>query len=144
MLVECPLARRATHLLGLSRVVEELRVRVVAWSAFSTTISSRPGSNQRSIPSCGLETIVAPDIASSNGRDVEDAWTDAWARRVTFRLIRAAEMAREKTLKGTSPASRARPMSPRKSRPPREKSASRRRLGSPIIAAVHSWRNLSP
>ena len=90
------------------------------------------------MPSWGFDTIVAPDIASSNGRDVDEAWTEACARRVTFRLIRAAEITREKTLNGTSPARRARPMSPRKSRPPSEKSASSRRLGSPIIASVHS------
>ena len=46
-----------------------------------------------------METIAAPVIASSNGRDVEDAYTDAWARRVTLRLIRDAEIARDRSLR---------------------------------------------
>ena len=62
--------------------------------------------------------IAAPEAASSNGRHVDDAYTVAWERRVTFRLMRAREMAWEKTLKGTSPIRRAFPTSPRKSFPP--------------------------
>ena len=66
-------------------------------------------------------------------------------RRVMLRLIRAAEIARGKTLKGTSPISRARPTSPRKSAPPSARSRSGKRSeGSPTIAAIHSRRNLSP
>src|SRR3954453_6448768 len=42
------------------------------------------------------------------------------------RLIRAAEIARANVLNGTSPISRARPVSPRKSRPPSAKSTSGR------------------
>ena len=106
---------------------------------------SLPGSNHCSIPSCGFETIAAPAEASSNGRQVEESGTVACDRRVTLRLIRADEIARAKTLNGTSPISRALPVSPRKSRPPSAKSISGAdRLGSPTIAAVHSWRNLSP
>ena len=65
--------------------------------------SSRPGSNQRSMPSCGLETIAAPDDASSNGRAVDEPATVACGRRVRLRFTRAAEIARAKTLKGMSP-----------------------------------------
>jgi hypothetical protein len=62
-----------------------------------------------------------------------------------LRLMRACEIAREKVLKGTSPIVHARPMSPRKSRPPSANSSSgAARLGSPTIAAIQSRRNLSP
>jgi len=97
------------------------------------------------MPACGFDTIAAPAEASSNGRQVDDSGTVAWERRVTLRLMRADEIARAKTLNGTSPISLALPMSPRKSRPPRAKSISgAARLGSPTIEAVHSRRNLSP
>ena len=44
-----------------------------ASSASLTTSSSWPGSNQRSIPSYGFETIAAPALASSNGRHEDEA-----------------------------------------------------------------------
>ena len=89
-----------------------------AASAVSTTTSSLPGSNQRSIPSWGFDTIAAPEDASSNGLAVDEPRVVACGRRVMFRLTRAAEMARANTLNGTSPKRRAAPVSPWKSRPP--------------------------
>ena len=69
----------------------------------------------------------------------------ACERRVMLRLIREAEIAWLKALKGTSPTSQARPVSPWKSRPPSANSSSgAARLGSPTIAAIQSRRNLSP
>ena len=41
------------------------RYAATASSALSTSTSSLPGSNQRSIPACGFETIAAPEDASS-------------------------------------------------------------------------------
>ncbi len=97
------------------------------------------------MPSCGFETMAAPDIASSNGRDVDEAGTVACDRRVMLRLMRAAEIAFEKTLNGTSPVYRALPVSARKSLPPSVKSTcGRRRLGSITSASIHSARNFSP
>src|SRR3954471_22191213 len=97
------------------------------------------------MPLYGFDTIAAPAEASSNGRHDEDAYTVACERRVMQRLTRAAEIARANALNGTSPISRARPTSPRESRPPSAKSASESlRDGSPTIAATHSRRNLSP
>ena len=76
---------------------------------------------------------------------VDEPGTVACERRVMLRLTRAAEIARAKMLKGTSPSRRARPISPWKSRPPSAKSNSGAlRLGSPTIAAIQSRRNLSP
>ena len=93
----------------------------------------------------GLETMAAPDMASSKGRDVDDAGTVAWGRRVMLRLIRAVEIAVEKTLNGTSPEYRAAPMSARKSLPPRVKSTSGSRPARSITSAsIHSARNFSP
>jgi len=73
------------------------------------------------MPSQGFETIAAPDAASSNGRLVDEANTLACERRVMFRFTRADEIVRENTLNGTSPSSRALPVSPRKSAPPSPK-----------------------
>jgi hypothetical protein len=118
---------------------------VIASFASWTTSSSLPGSNQRSMPSYGLATIAAAHDASSNGRADDDAYTLACERRVRQRFTRAAEIARGKTLNGTSPVRRARPVSPWKSRPPSAKSTSgSARDGSPTSAAIQSRRNLSP
>ena len=145
VLVEDALARPGAHGRGMRRVGEQLPYAVSASAPSSTTTISLPGVNHCSMPSCGLETIAAPVAASSNGRQVEESGTVACERRVTLRLIRAAEIARAKELKGTSPMLRALPTSPWKSRPPRAKSISgASRLGSPTMAAVHSRRNLSP
>ena len=97
------------------------------------------------MPSCGFETIAAPDEASSNGRAVEDAGTVACGRRVTLRFTRAAEIARANALNGMSPRSLAEPMSPWKSSPPSPMSSSGAiRDASPTIAPIQSRRNLSP
>jgi hypothetical protein len=121
------------------------RYEASASSASWTTSSSSPGSNQRSIPLYGFETMAAPEAASSNGRHDEDAYTVACERRVMFRLIRDCAIARVNVLNETSPIAHARPMSPWKSRPPNANSISgAARLGSPTMVAIQSRRNLSP
>ena len=63
-----------------------------------------------------------------------------------LRLTRAAEIARAKTLNGTSPIERARPdVAAEVAAAEREVDLGQRaRLGSPTSAAIHSRRNLSP
>ena len=56
-------------------------------------------------------------MASSNGRDVEEAGTVACGRRVMLRLIRAAEIARAEDVERHVADERRRPVSPRKSMP---------------------------
>ena len=60
------------HGLRLGGIVEQLPVGGERLARVSTTTISEPGSNQCSIPACGLETIAAPAAASSKGRHVED------------------------------------------------------------------------
>ena len=145
VLVEHALAGATPHLLRLRGIRDELAVRRDRLLRGLDDDELGPGSNQRSMPSCGLETIAAPDDASSNGRAVDDAGTVACGRRVMLRLTRAAEIARAKTLNGMSPSSRAAPVSPWKSSPPSAKSSSgARRDGSPTIVCIQSRRNLSP
>src|ERR1700745_668097 len=97
------------------------------------------------MPFYGLANIAAPLAARVNGRHEDDAYTDACERRVMQRLIRALEIVLAIVLIGASAIIRARPTSPRKSRPLSPKSTSgRRRDGSPTSAFIHSRRNLSP
>ena len=128
VLVEHALSRARTHRRGRARVVEQRVVRLERAVGVVDDDELLPGSNQRSSPLCGFETIAAPAAASSNGRHVDDPSTVACARRVMLRLIRAAEIARAKTLNGTSPSVRAAPTSPWKSRPPSAKSIRGSRL----------------
>ena len=93
--------RAPAQLLGLARIGDEFTVgRHCLLRALHDHEGSRPGSNQRSMPSCGFETIAAPEEASSNGRAVDEPATVACGRRVMLRFTRAAEIARAKTLKG--------------------------------------------
>ena len=74
VLVEHALARAPAHLLRLRRVGEQLAVRRDRLVGVGDDDAARgPGSNQRSMPSCGFETIAAPHAASSNGRHVDEA-----------------------------------------------------------------------
>ena len=73
VLVEHTLVRSTAHLLRLARILEQVADRRRRLSASLTTSSSLPGSNHRSIPLYGFETIAAPHDASSNGRHEEDA-----------------------------------------------------------------------
>ena len=76
VLVENALAGAGADRLRLRRVVEQAPgTRRAPRPRPSTTSSSFPGSNQRSIPAYGLETIAAPALASSNGRHEEEAGT---------------------------------------------------------------------
>ena len=121
-------------------------IAATASSASLTTSSSLPGSNQRSIPLYGFETIAAPAR-----RELERA---ARRRRVDGR-VRAArdaevdacgrDRAREDVERDVADQ-RARCRCRRwKSRPPSAKSTSgSARDGSPTIASIQSRRNLSP
>jgi len=73
VLVERPLARGAAERLSSAGSENNSRYAATASSGVDTTSSSLPGSNHRSIPSTGFETIAAPEAASSNGLLVADA-----------------------------------------------------------------------
>jgi hypothetical protein len=73
---------RAPIGLRLCGIAEQLAVGAERLVGVVTTSSSFPGSNQRSIPSYGFETIAAPAAASSNGRHDDEAKTVACERRV--------------------------------------------------------------
>ena len=74
VLVEHALARAAAELLGLRRDRRAAPGRPPSPRPRPRRrCTSRPGSNQRSIPSCGFETIAAAQAASSNRRHVDDA-----------------------------------------------------------------------
>ena len=122
------------------------RYAATASSASETTTSSRPGSNQRSIPSCGFETIAAPHAASSNGRHVDDAGTVACALRVMLRLMRAArDRAREDIERDVADHPRRPDVAAEvAARRARSRAPAACRLGSPTSSRIHSRLNLSP
>ena len=108
VLVECALARRAAQLLGAARVVEQLAVRRDGLVGVSRRPAARvPARTSARSPRAGWRRSSR---RTSRARTAARWTTRRRSRaraRVTLRLIRAAEIARAKTLNGTSPTTRA-------------------------------------